>query len=175
MATGTSKMSLLEGVTGSDDIERVINHFELLAHLQKWQKTETQQRNEVEIDEWLHYFAHPLQKSAIDLNPTITDAQKDDEIFRAFGTHFTEKPGVFRRRPARRMQHPGEKLTDSQGDLQCFAMKANPEEPNAIRDHLVVREPFGRIHESQDKLDLRKKSRRRRVNNRDSFRKGTIF
>ena len=120
MATGTSKMLLLEPFTGSNDIESCITHFELLANLQNWVRTETREGNDVQIDDRPNYFALRLQKSAIDFYRTLTDAQKAsyDELKKAFRTHYTEKPVVLRGRLARRTQSPGEKLTDFLGDLQ---------------------------------------------------------
>ena len=158
MATGTSKMLLPEPFTGSIDIESYITHFELLAHVQKWKRTLRRDGNEVEIDERPHYFVLRLQKSAIDFYRTTTDAQKGsyDETVKAFRTHYTEKPVVFRGRLSRRIQHPGEKLTDFLGHLQGLAMKAYPGESNEIRDHLVVRGFLEGIHNSQVRLDLRK-------------------
>ena len=76
MTTGTSKKLLPELFTGSNDIESYITHFELLAHLQRWRRTEMRDKNEVEIDERPHYFALRLQKSAIDFNRRLTDVQK---------------------------------------------------------------------------------------------------
>ena len=141
MATGTSKMLLPEPFTGSNDIESYITHFELLANLQNWVRTETREENDVQIDDRPHYFALRLQKSAIDFYRTLTDAQKEsyDELKKALRTHYTEKPVVFRGRLARRTQSPGEKLTDFLGDLQGLAMKAYPGESKEIRDHLDVR------------------------------------
>ena len=141
MATGTSKMLLPEPFTGSNDIESYITHFELLANLQNWVRTETREGNDVQIDDRPHYFALRLQKSAIDFYRTLTDAQKPsyDELKKAFRTHYTEKPVVFRGQLARRTQSPGEKLTDFLGDLQGLAMKAYPGESKEIRDHSQVR------------------------------------
>ena len=141
MATGTSKMLLPEPFTGSNDIDSYITHFELLANLQNWVRTETREGKDVQTDDLPHYFAFRLQKSAIDFYRTLTDAQKAsyDELKKAFGTHCTEKPVVFRGRLARRTQSPGENLTDFLGNLQGLAMKAYPCESKEIRDHLVVR------------------------------------
>ena len=109
MATGTSKMLLPEPFTGSNDIESYITHFELLANLQNWVRTETREGNDVQIDDRPHYFALRLQKSAIDFYRTLTDAQKAcyDELKKAFRTHYTEKAVVFRGRLARRTQTRG--------------------------------------------------------------------
>ena len=158
MATGTSKMLLPEPFTGSNDIESYITHFELLANLQNWRRTVTREGNEVEVDDRPHYFALRLQKSAIDFYRTLTDEQKGnyENLKQAFRTHYTEKPVVFRGRLARRVQHPGEKLTDFLGDLQCLAMKAYPGESKEIRDHLVVRGFLEGIRSSQVRLDMRK-------------------
>ena len=109
MASGTSKMLLPELFTGPNDIESYITHFELLANLQNWVRIETREGNDVQIDDQPHYFALRLQKSAIDFYRTLTDAQKAsyDELKKAFRTHYTEKPVVFRGRLARRTQSPG--------------------------------------------------------------------
>ena len=62
MATGsTSRMLLPEAFTGSNDLESYVTHFELLAELQKWKRTEGDPAREV--DERPHYFALRLQKS----------------------------------------------------------------------------------------------------------------
>ena len=158
MATGTSKTLLPELFTGSNDIESCLIHFELLANLRNWVRTETCEGNDVQIDDRPHYFALRLQKSAIDFNRTLTDSHKAsyDELLKAFRTHYTEKPVVFPGRLARRTQSPGEKLTDFLGKLQGLAMKAFPGESKKIRDHLVVRGFLEGIRNSQVRLDLRK-------------------
>ena len=109
MATGFSKKLLREPFTVSNDIESYISHFELLANLQNCVGTETREGNDVQIDDRPHYFALRLQKSAIDFYRTLTDAQKAsyDELKKAFRTHYTEKPVVFRERLARRTQSRG--------------------------------------------------------------------
>ena len=85
MSTGFSKMLLREPLTVSNDIQSYITHFDLLAHLQKWRRTEMHDRNEVEIDERPHFLALPLQQSANSFYSTLTEAQKAsyDETFRA--------------------------------------------------------------------------------------------
>ena len=70
MATGsTSRMLLPEAFTGSNDLESYLTHFELLAELQKWKRTERDPAREV--DERPHYFALRLQKSAIEFYRTL--------------------------------------------------------------------------------------------------------
>ena len=68
----------------------------------------------------------------------------------------SKKPVVFRGRLARRVQQPGEKLTDFLGDLKQLVLKAYPTESQDIRDHLVLRKFLGGINHSQVGLDLRK-------------------
>ena len=63
---------------------------------------------------------------------------------------------MFRGRLARRVQEPGEKLTDFIGDLQTLALKACPQESNEIREHLILRGFLEGIENSQVRLDLRK-------------------
>ena len=63
---------------------------------------------------------------------------------------------MFRGRLARRVQQPGEKLTDFLGDLQTLALKAYPQESNEIREHLILRGFLEGIENSQVRLDLRK-------------------
>ena len=63
---------------------------------------------------------------------------------------------MFRGRLAKRVQQPGEKLTDFLGDLQTIALKAYPQESDEIREHLILREFFEGIENSQVQLDLRK-------------------
>ena len=43
--------------TGSNDFESYITHFELLSQLQKWQRKETVNGADTEIDERSHYFS----------------------------------------------------------------------------------------------------------------------
>ena len=43
--------------TGSNDFESYITHFELLSQLQKWQRKETVNGADKEIDERSHYFS----------------------------------------------------------------------------------------------------------------------
>ena len=158
MARHSSKTLLPEPFTGSNDFESYITHFELLSQLQKWQRKETVNGAETEIDEQPHYFALRLQKSAIDFYRTLSeDTRKSyDETVKAFRQHYNEKPVVLRGRLARRVQQPGEKLTDFLGDLQTLALKAYPEESNEIREHLILRGFFEGIENSQVRLDLRK-------------------
>ena len=98
------------------------------------------------------------RKTAIEFYRTLPQNVRDsyDETVKAFRNHYSEKPVVFRGRLARRVQHPGEKLTDFLGDLKHLAHKAYPEESHDIRDHLVLRGFLEGIHHSQARLDLRK-------------------
>ena len=136
-------MLLPEAFPGSNDFESYLTHFELLAELQKWKRTETPSSGGAarEIDERPHYFAHRLQKSAIEFYRTLPQNVRDsyDETVKAFRNHYSEKPVVFRGRLARRVQHPGEKLTDFLGDLKHLAHKAYPEESQDTLDHLILR------------------------------------
>ena len=50
-----SGMLLPEAFTGSNDLERYVTHFELLAELQRWKRTEENPAREV--DERPYYFA----------------------------------------------------------------------------------------------------------------------
>ena len=158
MARHSSKTLLPELFTGSNDFESYVTHFQLLAQLQKWQRKETVNGDETEIDERPHYFALGLQKSAIDFYRTLSeDTRKSyDETVKAFRQHYNEKPVVFRGRLARRVQQPGEKLTDFLGDLQTLALKAYPQESTEIREHLIFRGFLEGIENSQVRLDLRK-------------------
>ena len=118
-----------------------ITHFELLSQLQKWQRKETVNGAETEIDERPHYFGLRLQKLAIDFYRTLSkDTRKScDEAVKTFRQHYNEKPVVFRGRLARRVQQTGEKLTDFLGDLQILALKIYPQESNEIREYLILR------------------------------------
>ena len=81
MATGTtSGMILPEAFTCSNDL----THFELLAELQKWKRTEGNPAREV--DEWPHYFALRLQKSTIEFYRTLPQATREnyDECVKSF-------------------------------------------------------------------------------------------
>ena len=49
MAAGlTSRMLLPEAFTGSNNLESYVTHFELLAELQKWRRTEGDPAREVD-------------------------------------------------------------------------------------------------------------------------------
>ena len=61
---------------------------------------------------------------------------------------------MFRGRLARRVQQPGEKLTDFLGDLQTLALKAYPQESTEIREYLIFRGFLEAIENSQVRLDL---------------------
>ena len=158
MARHSSKTLLPEQFTGSNDFESYVTHFELLSQLQKWQRKETVNGAETEIDERPNYFALRLRKSAIDFYRTFSeDTRKNyDETIKVFRQYYNEKPVVFRGRLARRVQQPGEKLTDFLGDLQILALKAYPQESNEIRQHLILRGFLEGIENSQVRLDLRK-------------------
>ena len=139
-------------------ILKVMLHIELVSQLQKWQRKETVNGAEPEIDERPHYFAVRLHKSAIYFYRTISeDTRKSyDRTVKAFRQHYNENPVVFRGRLARRVQQPGVKLTDFRGDLQTLALKAYPQESNEIREHLILRGFPEGIENSQVRLDLRK-------------------
>ena len=77
-------------------------------------------------------------------------------LLKLFKNTIVEKPVVFRGRLARRVQQPGEKLTDFLGDLKHLALKAYPRDSQYIRDHLVLRGFLVGINYSQVRLDLRK-------------------
>ena len=57
MAPHSSKTLLQEPFTGSNNFESYVAHFEFLSQLQKWQRKETVNGAETEIDERPHYFA----------------------------------------------------------------------------------------------------------------------
>ena len=139
MDTGTSKIMSPETFTGFNDIECYISLFELLAHVHKLIRTETREQNEVKIYEWPNWFAHRHQKSAIDSYCTSTEAQKAsyDETVWALRTHFIGKFVVLCERRARRMHHPGKKLTHFPGDLEWLAMNAYPQESKEFWNLLV--------------------------------------
>ena len=63
---------------------------------------------------------------------------------------------MFWGRLARRVQQPGEKLTDFLGDLQTLALKAYPQESTEIREHLILRGFLEGIENSHVRVDLRK-------------------
>ena len=158
MARHSSKTLLPEPFTGSNDFESYVTHFELLSQLQKWQRKETVNGAETENDERPRYFALGLQKLAIDFYRTLSeDTRKGfDETVKAFRQHYNEKLVVFRGRLARRVQQPGEKLTDFLGDLQTLTLKAYPQGSTEIRKHLIVRGFLEGIENSQVQLELRK-------------------
>ena len=149
-------MLLPEAFTGSNDLESYVTHFELLAELQKWRRTEGDPAREV--DERPHYFALRLQKSAIEFYRTLPQATREnyDECVKAFREDYSEKPVVFRGRLACRVQQPGEKLADFPGDLKQLTLKAYPTESQDIRDHLFLRGFLEGINQSQVRLDLKK-------------------
>ena len=97
MARHSSKALLPEPFTGSNDFESYVTHFELLSQLQNWQRKETVNGAETEIDERLHYFALRLQKSAMDFYRTLSeDTRKSyDGTVKSFRYRYNEKPVVF--------------------------------------------------------------------------------
>ena len=110
MAAGSvSKMLFREAFTGSNNFESYLTHFELLAELKKWKRTELASSSGAaqEIDERSHYLALRLQKSAIEFYRTLPQNVRDsyDETVKAFRIHYNEKPVVFRGRLARLVQH----------------------------------------------------------------------
>ena len=48
-----------------------------MSQLQKWQRKETVNGAETEIDERLHYFSLRLQKSAIDFHRTLSEDTRE--------------------------------------------------------------------------------------------------
>ena len=58
---------------------------------------------------------------------------------------------------SRRIQQPGEKLTDFLGDLRTLALKAYRQKSNEIREHLILRGFIEGRENSQLRLNLRKK------------------
>ena len=151
MATGsTSRMLLPEAFTGSNNLESYVTHFELLAELQKWKRTEGDPAREV--DDRPHYFAISLQKSAIEFYRTLPQATREnyDECVKAFREHYSKKPVVFRGRLARRVQQPGEKLKEFLGDLKQLALRAYPTETQDIRGLTIVGLTIGGDFQRQD-------------------------
>ena len=157
MARHSSKTLLPELLAVSNDFESYVTNFGLVSQLQKWQRKETVNGAETEIDERLHYFALMLQKLAVDFYRTLLeDTRKSyDETVKTFG-HYIEIPVVFWGRLSRRVQQPGEKLTNCLGDLQTLAFKVYPHDSNEIREHLILRGFLEGIENSQVRLDLRK-------------------
>ena len=92
MAWHSSKTMLPEPFTESNDFESYITHFELLSQLQKWQRKETVNGAETEIDERPHYFAIRVQNRAIDFYRTLSeDTRKSyDETVKAFRQHYND-------------------------------------------------------------------------------------
>ena len=131
-----------------------------MAELQKWKRTKFASSGGAarKLDEWPHYFALRLQKSAIEFHRILPQNVRDsyEETVKVFQNHYSEKLVVFRKRLARRVQLPGETLTDFLGDLKHLAHKAYPEESQDIQDHLVLRGFLQGIHHSQVRLALRK-------------------
>ena len=96
MARHSPKTLLPEPFTGSNDFENYVTNFELLSQLQKWQRKETVNGAETEID--YHYFALRLQKLATDFYRTRSkETRKNyDESVKAFRQLLNEKSVVFR-------------------------------------------------------------------------------
>ena len=88
MERRSSKTLLPELFTGSNDFESYVTYFELLCQLHKWQRKETENGAETEIDEQPHYFALRLQKSAIDFYRTLSEETRKsyDETVKSFQT-----------------------------------------------------------------------------------------
>ena len=63
---------------------------------------------------------------------------------------------VFRGRLAKRVQQPGEKLTDFLGEFLKLALKAYPADSEDVREHMVVRGFLGGTCNTQVRLDLGK-------------------
>ena len=156
MARHSSKTLLPEPFTASNDFESYVTHFELSSQLQKWQRKDTVNGAETEIDERPHYSALRLQKSAIDFYRTLSEDKRKSYDERPFRQHYNEKSVVFRGRLARRVLQSGEKLTDFLGDFQTLALKAYPQASNEIREHLILRGFLEGIEKNQVRLNLRK-------------------
>ena len=111
-----------------------------MSQFQKWQRNETINSANTEINQPPHYFALKLQKLAIDFYRTHSEDtwKRYDETVNAFNQQYNEKPVVFRGRLASRVQQPGEKLTAFLNDLHTSALKAYPHESNEIREHLIL-------------------------------------
>ena len=73
MARHSSKTLSLEYFTGSNDFKNYVTRFEFMSQLQKWQRKETVNNFDTEIDERPHFFALRLQKSAIDFYRTLSE------------------------------------------------------------------------------------------------------
>ena len=158
MAWHSTKTVLPELFTFSNDFEIYVTQFELLSQIQKWQRKETVNGSETEIDDRPHYFALRLQKSAIDFYRTISEDTRKSYYMTVNTSrqHYYEKLVVFRGRLARRFQQPDEKLTDFFGDFKNLALKAYPQESNEIRKHLNLKGFLEGIENIQMRLDLRK-------------------
>ena len=117
MATGsTSRMLLPEAFTGLNDLESYVTHFELLAELKNGEELKEIRLAKLmngRITLNLGYKNRP--KSSILLYRKLHEKIIMNAL-KLFREHYSEKPVVFRGRLARRVQQPGEKLTDFLGD-----------------------------------------------------------
>ena len=97
MARHSSKTLLSEPFEVSNDFENYVTRFQLLSQLQKWQRKETVNGVETEIDERPHYFALRLQNSAIHFYRTLSEDTRRcyAETVKAFRQHYNEKPVIF--------------------------------------------------------------------------------
>ena len=155
MATGTSELLLPGQFKGSIDIESYITHLNFVAQLQKRSSTETNDGNQVEKDEHPQFgtstpetskfFSTPLQQTR---KKRVMAQQSNLSKHKILRNQSCSVDG--------RMQNPGEKLMKFLGDLQFLAMKAYLEASNEIRYFLVVRGFLNGIHNSQNRLLLRK-------------------
>ena len=70
-------------------------------------------------------FALRLQKLAIDFYLTLSEDtnNKYDQTVKLFRQKYNEKSAVFRGKLARRVNQPGEKLTEFRNDMQTLAFK----------------------------------------------------
>ena len=176
MACHSTETLLPESFTGSKDFQNYVTHFELWPLLPKWQRKETINGAETEIDERSHFFALRLQKSAPDFYHTLSEEIRKsyDETVKAFRQHYNEKPVVFRERLARRDQQPGGKITDFLGHLQTLDLITHPQESTEIIEHLIFRGFLEGIENSQVQFHLRK-NYMRRILFEKSYRKSTTY
>ena len=150
-------MLLYEAFTSSNDLEGYLTHFELLAELQKWKRTEGDPAREV--DERPHYFALRLQKSAIEFYRTLPQATSEKKMMNAlklFGEHCRVKTGRFPGTASSQRTATRRKTDRFSGRFKAVALKAYPTESQDIRDHLVMSGFPEIINHSQVRLDLRK-------------------
>ena len=99
-----------------------------------------------------------LRCSANDFYQSLDDDTKIDysELKKQFLRQYQEPPEFFRSSLAKRIQGESEKVSEILDDLKFLAIKAFPQDAQAIKDHVALQSSIDGLHNVNVRVELRK-------------------